>query len=158
MPLAIVVLAELPARADTLALRLMGAGALFRAAFDDLCTRYGEAPRGEALYEIVIQTHLDARRRGAPTESIMVDTSEARALIEKVFTRGLNKGLDEGRSEGLAPLAHLFARKLDRSLTERERESLIARLDALGPDRLGDVALDLDGTALALWLADPNAR
>ncbi len=86
MLLAIVVLWELPARADTLALRLMGAGALFRAAFDDLCTRYGEAPRGEALYEIVIQTHLDARRRGAPTESIMIDTSEARALIEKVFT------------------------------------------------------------------------
>jgi hypothetical protein len=34
----------------------------------------------------------------------------------------------------------------------------VERLDRLGPDRLGDVVLDLDATALATWLANPNAR
>jgi hypothetical protein len=38
------------------------------------------------------------------------------------------------------------------------REQLVDRLDRLGPERLGDVVLDLDASALAAWLADPAAR
>jgi hypothetical protein len=71
--------------------------------------------------------------------------------------RGLQQGRQEGRQEGLAPLARQFARRVGRALTEPELQLLAARLDTLGPDRLGDVVLDLDSTALRAWLADPSA-
>ena len=51
----------------------------------------------------------------------------------------------------------LFERKLARPLTEAEHGSLSARLDTVGPARLGDVVLDLDGMALDAWLRDPAA-
>ena len=62
------------------------------------------------------------------------------------------------RGEGLAPLVRLFERKLARSVTAAERGLLLERLARLGPDRLGDVVLDMDPKALAAWLADPAAR
>lgn len=71
---------------------------------------------------------------------------------------GREEGLREGLREGLAPLLRLFARKLGRPLSEQEEATMCARLATHGADRLGDVALDLDGAALAAWLADPNAR
>jgi hypothetical protein len=67
------------------------------------------------------------------------------------------KGRKKGRAEGLAPLFRLYVRRLGRELTEQEHTTLRVRLDSLGPDRLGDV-LDLDGTQLAEWLADPEAK
>jgi hypothetical protein len=59
---------------------------------------------------------------------------------------------------GLRPLVRLFERRLARSLTEAERATLLTRLSSVGPDRLGDVVLDLDPPALAVWLDDPDAR
>ena len=38
-----------------------------------------------------------------------------------------------------------------------ERARLRERLHALGPERLGDVVMDLDGPALARWLTDDHA-
>jgi hypothetical protein len=35
---------------------------------------------------------------------------------------------------------------------------LLARFDTVGPDRLGDVVLDLTPEALGAWLTDPDAR
>ncbi len=71
---------------------------------------------------------------------------------------GLEQGLKEGREEGLLPLQRQFARRLGRALTEAERATLLARFDTAGPERLGDVVLDLDPVALGQWLADPEAR
>lgn len=65
--------------------------------------------------------------------------------------------LEEGRDEGLAPLVHLFERRLHRPLDETEHDTLRTRLHTLGPNRLGDVVLDLTPDALAAWLADPAA-
>lgn len=64
----------------------------------------------------------------------------------------------EGLQRGLRPVQHQFERKLKRPLTEPEQASLAARLDTLGPDRLGDVVLDLSDAQLGEWLADPNAK
>ncbi len=164
LDLAIVVLAELPASDDTLALRLLGAGATFRAALDDLRTRYGQVPRGEALRETVIQEFLAAGQRGAPlTENDMVDTSEARALMDDLWKRGLSQGISQGLSEGLSQgqllvLTQMFQRRLGRPLTDIENTTLTARFHALGHERLSAVVLDLDATALAAWLADPSAN
>lgn len=79
--------------------------------------------------------------------------SEARAFIERVRNEGLAKGLNEG----LRPLVRLFERRLGRALSEAERGVLASRLDVVGPERLGDVVLDLDSAALAAWLASPTA-
>jgi len=42
-------------------------------------------------------------------------------------------------------------------LADADRRAVATRLDLVGPERLADVVLDLDGDALAAWLADPNA-
>ncbi len=44
-----------------------------------------------------------------------------------------------------------------RPLADAERAEVLRRLDTLGPDRIGDVVLDLERDALAAWLADPDA-
>jgi hypothetical protein len=73
--------------------------------------------------------------------------------LEKGLKAGLEKGLEKGLERGLAPLRHLFERKLGRPLTGAEGRCLQARLGELGPDQLGDLVLDLDRDALGDWLA-----
>src|SRR5690349_20901586 len=82
-----------------------------------------------------------------------------RALFsgQRGFQEGRAQGRAQGREQALGLLARMVARKL-RPLTERERATLVRRLDTLGPDRLRDVLLDLDTPALATWLANPRAR
>jgi hypothetical protein len=65
--------------------------------------------------------------------------------------------VEKGIEKGLRPLAHQFERRLGRSLTPEEHHALRERFDRLGGSRLGDVVLDLSATALAAWLADPDA-
>ncbi len=76
--------------------------------------------------------------------------TEAERLMAEGEKRGLN--------QGLAPLVRLYERRLGRALAEGERTALSKRLGTLGPERLGDVVLDLSPQELASWLADPNAR
>ena len=65
----------------------------------------------------------------------------------------------EARAEGIRTTTlHLFERRLRRALTEAEHATVLDRLSVVGPARLGDVVLDLDGAQLAAWLADPDAR
>jgi flagellar biosynthesis/type III secretory pathway protein FliH len=77
---------------------------------------------------------------------------------EQGLAQGRGQGLAQGREQGLAVLVRVFTRKLGRPVTDRERATLVRRLDSLGADRLGDVVLDLDAPALAAWLANPRAR
>lgn len=76
----------------------------------------------------------------------------ARAWLETVSPKVKQELIDAGVERGLAPLQHQFERKLGRSLTTEEHTTLRERLAALGPDKLGDVVLDLDREALAAWL------
>jgi hypothetical protein len=69
----------------------------------------------------------------------------------------IEKGIEKGVEEGLKPLAHLFERRLGRALTAGEHHTLRQRFERIGPERLGDVVLDLSSEALAVWLADPRA-
>mgnify|MGYP007070992118 CR=1 FL=1 len=77
---------------------------------------------------------------------------------DKGRAEGRTEGRAEGRAEGLGPIEHLFERRLRRALTAAEHAELLRRLDTLGPDRIGDVVLDLTPEALAAWIADPDAR
>ncbi len=166
LPLRLVVLAELPTDDDTLTLRLMGAGATLRAALADLRVRYGALPRGRALYVTVVQRFVAARRRGQPLqEDPVIDLNEAEKILADKLNQGIalgrNEGIALGRNEGIALgvalAARLCERHLGRTLTTAERDTLAARFEGLGPDRLGEV-LDLAPDDLTRWLADPDAR
>ncbi len=107
------------------------------------------------LIEILVRWRTeiprDPRERTPEEEDFMATTNTAfeelrAAWISRGIEMGLHEGIEKGIEKGIAPLARLFSRKLGRPL------------DSLGADRLGDVALDLDGPSLATWLADPNAR
>ncbi len=73
---------------------------------------------------------------------------------ERLMAEGEKRGL----KQGLALLVRQFERRLGRALAEGERTALSKRLPTLGPERLGDVVLDLAPRELASWLADPNAK
>ena len=87
-----------------------------------------------------------------------VDEKWMREAREKAHVEGCEQGRQEGRQEGLAPLLRQIQRRLGRALSDQEHQTVAARLDTLGPDRLGDVVLDLTPGALAAWVADPDAR
>jgi hypothetical protein len=80
-----------------------------------------------------------------------------RIVIEDLVNFGRDRGLEQGREQGLALLVRLVERRLGRALSEGEHAELRPRLARLGPERLGDVVLDLEPSALAAWLTDPNA-
>ena len=77
--------------------------------------------------------------------------------ISQGISRGISRGISQGRAQGLLPLVHLFERRLGRTLSAAEHEALLTRFSTLGPDRLGDVVLDLAPDALSVWLAAPDA-
>jgi len=79
-------------------------------------------------------------------------------MQSSLYKRAHQSGDAQGFERGFEPLAHLYHRRLGRSLTDDERKTLRARLDTHGADRLGDVLLDLSADALAAWLADPDAE
>jgi hypothetical protein len=118
-----------------------------------------EAP-GVLRNQVRVEELYDRRAALAATFRNLLQR-EGYESLEEVFHEGRQEGhkegREEGREEGIAPLRRLFERKLGRALSDEEAAALTARLDSLGPDRLGDVALDLDGAALAAWLGDPNA-
>jgi hypothetical protein len=89
------------------------------------------------------------------------DDPEVRArqkLMGRVCLEMTPELSDELVDKGLEPLAHLFERRMGRRLRDAERRALHERLHRLGPERLGDVVLDLAADQLAAWLADPDAR
>ena len=92
-------------------------------------------------------------------ERSTVSPDELARIKDEASWEAARKGdREEGREEGLAPLVHLFERRLKRPLSTEERGVLQARLSTHGPARLGDVVLDLDPAALTAWIADPEAR
>jgi hypothetical protein len=77
----------------------------------------------------------------------------ARALVDS--DPEVRKGyVEEGKMQ---MLVHQFERRLGRTLSAEEHRTLAARLGQLGPDRLGDVVVDLPSETLAAWLATPDA-
>ena len=105
-------------------------------------------------------------RRDALSWEKALERRHAKALAEaqtqalsEGLAKGLAKGRTEGRTEGRAEgLLRLYERRLGRDLTEPEHATLRARLETLGADRFIDAVLGLEGTQLARWLADPEAK
>ena len=114
----------------------------------------------------ILQTMVEYVRSlnpDAPGVPSMLDvTTEMKkweqALLRQGRRKGLKEGLEKGLEKGLSPLQRQFARRLGRPLSAAEQRILVARLDTLGPDRLGDVVLDVTPDALREWLSALDAR
>jgi hypothetical protein len=70
-----------------------------------------------------------------------------------IFKEGVKHGVKKGVKKGLAPLAHQFERRLGRPLAADEQARLAERLRKEGPEKVGDVVLDLSADELCAWLA-----
>ncbi len=129
--------------------------------------------QGKAMRTVRADEHLEAPgvlKNAVPVDALFDrDAAHEAALRNLVQRRGydsfedavqksIQRGRTEGLQQGLQLVQHQFARRLGRPLTEGETATLLARFDTVGPDRLGDVVLDLTSDALADWLADPDAR
>ena len=86
-----------------------------------------------------------------------VEQQRIHAEVLRRWLRLVPEAADEAVQRGLQPLQHQFERRLSRRLTPAEQSLLRQRLTTLGADRLGDVVLDLDASALSAWLSDPAA-
>jgi len=153
----IVVLSELPETPDTLCLRVLAKGKVQLRAIRELLALPADAWE-RCLIEILLRWRIEVAIQATLSpddEDFMTATHD---LYEEFKQKVRNEGVSQGRAQGLRPLVHLFERRLGRTLSAAEHEALLARFSTLGPDRLGDVVLDLAPDALSAWLADPAAR
>ncbi len=172
VPFRIVVLSELPEDRITLPLRLLGRGATLRRALRELTALPPEAWESQHILPLLVRLPIEVQEPDATTvltedEKEMIVTAQefiqdlrknAETALQRGLEQGVQQGLQQGVQQGLQLVLHQFARKLGRPVSDDERALLRARLDTLGPDRVGDVVLDLPPAALAEWLADPAAR
>ncbi|WP_437801940.1 hypothetical protein [Sorangium sp. So ce693] len=115
----------------------------------------GERQFGELGAAMVALAEADTRERGLadvvksllPREVVMQNS-----IYREGKAAGLKEGLEKGLEKGLALLAHQVERRLGRSLTADERGRLSERLGAEGPEKVGDVVLDLSADDLSMWL------
>lgn len=77
---------------------------------------------------------------------------------ERGIERGKKLGLEIGEKRGLSFMLFLFERRLGRSLRERERTRIAARLAKEGHEKIGAVVLDLSTEALSEWLKPRKAQ
>jgi hypothetical protein len=146
---------ELPLRAELLPFLVARSG---RALIEFVL--WAETVKGPAWITGVLQ-ELPMATELYEELHVPTDPEEQRLIHNEVLRRWLRlapEAADEAVRQGLQPLRHLFERRLGRRLDAAEQALLQRRLATLGADRLGDVVLDLDAGALAVWLADPDAR
>lgn len=150
--LKLVVLTELPRRPETLLVRLMGRGAVLRDALQDLLA----LPPGSWERRVALPVFVRLSFDLPPDPHDRTQEEEELAVTSQQMVEALQR---EAMERGAADtLTHQFERRLKRALREDERARVRKRTESLGPDRLGDVVLDLSVEELAAWLADPDAR
>ena len=137
----------------------MGAGTTFREALEDFDALPADDPARRLVWPHLVRLQLEVHNPHDTEPSMVSETHRIyNEWLETQQRIGMERGLRKGREEGLRPLLRQFERCLARPLTDVEHAALVVRLTTLGPDRLGDVVLDLAPAALAAWLADPAAR
>jgi len=150
----VVVISSLPRTRATLLLRLLGAGQTFALALQDLKTLPA------ASRERILATPLLARYRIEVQMQPGKRTKEEEAIMNAqwVYDEMIRTATAQGVAQGVGAVVRVVERRLNRALSEDERLTVRERLSTLGPERLGDVVLDLSAEQLADWLADPDAR
>jgi hypothetical protein len=155
----VVVVEELPRTQATLLVRMMGHGEVLQRALDELRALPPGAWERAVLAPLLRVIRRDLERRGIVVYDLEADPViiDYKILVAEAEAEK-KRYIDEGRSEGLRPVVSMCELRLGRALTEAERTAVSARLDVVGPRRLGEVVLQLAPDALAAWLADPEAR
>jgi exonuclease VII small subunit len=165
----LVVISELPRTRETFLLRMMGAGRTLRDALADFRALPVGAPERVVVAPLLVQLQRDLPRMQEIADTldpedaedmmtyeeavqIWTDTETRLAQAEQQITE-----VREQATRARHAVEHQFERRLRRALTDAERDTVRARFTTLGPERLGDVVLDLEGDALAAWIADPAA-
>lgn len=116
------------------------------------------SPRELEELGVAMAVLADADKRQRGLRGVITSLLPEEVVMESwIYKQGKQTGLEQGLEKGLGPLAHLFERRLTRGLTQAERGVLVRRLDTVGPERLGDLVIDLSPEALAAWLAAPDA-
>ena len=179
----LVVIPELPRTRETFLLRMMGAGATLRDALTDFRALPDDAPERVVVEPLLVQLQRDLPRMQELTVTLIpedaedmmtyeeavriwTDTRTRLAQAEHEITQAREQATQAHAQATRAhaqitraqhALEHLFERRLRRALTTPERDTVRARFTTLGPERLSDVVLDLEGDALAAWITDPKA-
>jgi len=79
-------------------------------------------------------------------QGIALGTSQGIAL-------GTSQGLSQGIAQGARSVGRMIERRLGRTLSDAERDHLATRILREGPERVGDLVLDLPPEALDAWVA-----
>lgn len=155
MGLVLVVVSRLPETRETLALRTLGRGATWERAMRELASLPADTWE-RRLVEVLLRWRgeIEALRAREARENAEVPTDMG-TLWEQIRTELTRDAVALGRAE---VLARQFERRLRRSLTTTERDTLRERLATLGDERLSDLVLEHDGPWLASWLAAPDGR
>jgi hypothetical protein len=143
LPLSIVVLSELPETADTLALRLMGAGLTLRRAISDLQQTPPGAVR-DALVRRVVELHHDREVRDPHAPEYEDELMRSLPFVEELERRCRTEGAH-------LALVRYVERSLGRVTTEAERDALRHGLMRRG-DAMLDEVFALSPAALDAWL------
>jgi flagellar biosynthesis/type III secretory pathway protein FliH len=89
------------------------------------------------------------------TFDMMTVSKTLRDAYEAGQREGIEQGLEKGIEKGVERMLRgLFAKRLHRALTARERKVLAARATS-APDEAQEKVLALEGEALAAWLNGP---
>lgn len=161
----IVAASELPATRDTLALRVLGRGDTRRRAVDELVALPREAWE-HRLLAVLVQWRREITLEGIRSdddEDFMQATKFSLEAYEKQlrdegFSQGITQGITQGIPQGsLKVTVRQIERRLGRPLSAVERDNVLAHITTDGPERVGDLVLDLTVDALAAWVAVPPA-
>ena len=151
----LVVVPELPPGRDTLPLRLLGAGEVFRKALGELLALPQDAEEHRHVVPLLLRLRFEiveepGRTMHEDEEYIARSEELFQAYTRQVKLEGLKEGREEGRKE---ELRRLFARRLGRELTAAESALFARRFASLGATPIEDLILDGARDALAAWLA-----
>jgi hypothetical protein len=154
----VVVINELPRVRETLLLRLLGRTSVRRAALQELVALPDDALEREVALPWVKRL------------SFLIDDREVLAMLspeDKEFVSDVRQSFEQWKRELVErteeralvqTLAHLFERRLARSLMPVERETLAERVREQGGERIMDLVLDHSADELARWLATTNGH
>ncbi len=160
-----VVVSELPRTRETLLLRLLGRRRVRRRAMRELAALPPDAVERRVaqpwLVRLRLELEADPSKLSMKEKEFAMDVHEwydqwlkerDREAMEKAMEVAMEVAMPKAMEKAIGALAHQFERRLGRALTEAERVKLAKRLGTLGPERVGDVVLDLSPEELAAWL------
>ena len=149
----VVVLSELPETRDTLSLRVLARGDTQKRAVAELL-RLSKDAWEHRLFAVLVQWRHEITLEGVRSDDDEDFMQTTRFSLEAYEQQLRDEGISQGISQGsLKVTARQIERRLGRTLTTAECDYLSTRIATEGPERVGDLVLDLSPEALAAWVS-----